>query len=44
MKNIMGVDVIESINDFLHDEETGPAFYEWQSWPTQDSNKQGNPG
>ena len=31
MKNIMGVDVIESINDFLHDEETGPAFYEWQS-------------
>lgn len=31
MKNILGVDVIESINDFLHDSETSNAFYTWQS-------------
>lgn len=31
MKSILGVDVIESINDMLHDSETSQAFYAWQS-------------
>lgn len=31
MKSIIGVDVIESINDMLHDSETSQAFYAWQS-------------
>lgn len=30
MKSILGVDVIESINDMLHDSETSNAFYAWQ--------------
>jgi hypothetical protein len=31
MKNILGVDVIESINDFLHDSELANQFYAQQS-------------
>ena len=31
MKSILGVDVIESINDMLHDSETSQAFYALQS-------------
>jgi hypothetical protein len=36
MKNICGVDVIESIDDFLHDDETANRFYEWQSQKAND--------
>ena len=36
MKNILGVDVIESIDDFLHNSDTSNAFYEWQSEKSSD--------
>jgi len=36
MKNICGVDVIESIDDFLHDDDTANRFYEWQSQKAND--------
>ena len=36
MKSILGVDVIESIGDMLHDSETSQAFYAWQSEKTCD--------
>jgi hypothetical protein len=36
MKNICGVDVIESIDDFLHDNDTANKFYEWQSQKAND--------
>jgi hypothetical protein len=36
MKNICGVDVIESIDDFLHDDDTANRFYEWQCQKAND--------
>ena len=36
MKNISGINVIESINDILHDSKLSERFYTWQSEKSND--------